>query len=152
MAQENPGWSYTRIQGALAPHMVVIDRAGIIVYAGGTGDKSTMDPKEVGQSRRFIREALADLAAGRKIGTPYSDPILAQHISRMAGGYGTRVGKSGGRGIEVCATRHIPSRRGRSARGYNAGGDARSVSSSARITDRRRIGIREPEVVRIADR
>jgi hypothetical protein len=46
-----------------------------LVYAGGTGDKSTMDAKEVRASRSFIRAALEDLAAGRKIATPTSRPF-----------------------------------------------------------------------------
>jgi hypothetical protein len=34
-----------------------------------------MDPKEVRASRSFVRAALDDLAAGRSIGTPRSEPF-----------------------------------------------------------------------------
>jgi peroxiredoxin len=59
----------------VTPHMFIIGADGTVVYAGGTGDKSTMDAKEVRSSRNFIREALNDLAAGRKVTTPTSRPF-----------------------------------------------------------------------------
>ena len=65
-----------RAYGAVVtPHMFIIGVDGTVVYAGGTGDKPTMDPKEVRSSRNFIREALNDLAAGRKVATPASRPF-----------------------------------------------------------------------------
>lgn len=42
----------------VTPHMFISGAEGGVVYAGGTGDKSTMDAKEVKSSRNFIREAL----------------------------------------------------------------------------------------------
>ncbi len=59
----------------VTPHMFIIGADGTVVYAGGTGDKPTMDAKEVRSSRNFIREALNDLAAGRKVATPTSPPF-----------------------------------------------------------------------------
>jgi hypothetical protein len=34
-----------------------------------------MDPKEVRESRSFVRAALQDLAAGRKVATPQTRPF-----------------------------------------------------------------------------
>jgi len=59
----------------VTPHMFIVGTTGGVVYAGGTGDKPTMDAKEVRASRNFVREALADLAAGRKVATPTSRPF-----------------------------------------------------------------------------
>ena len=59
----------------VTPQMFIIGSQGTLVYAGGTGDKATMDAKEVRASRSYIREALADLAEGRKVATPSSRPF-----------------------------------------------------------------------------
>ena len=65
-----------RAYGAqVTPHMFIVARDGTLAYAGGAGDKATMDPKEVRASRSFVRAALNDLAAGRKIATPASRPF-----------------------------------------------------------------------------
>lgn len=59
----------------VTPHIFIIGAKGTLVYAGGTGDKSTMDPKEVRASRSFVREALNDLLGGRNVATPSSTPF-----------------------------------------------------------------------------
>ena len=59
----------------VTPHMSIVDAAGIVAYAGGPGDKSTRDPKQVKTSRNLIRAALEDLLADRKIATPSSRPF-----------------------------------------------------------------------------
>ncbi len=64
-----------RAYGALtANHMFIIDRAGILVYAGGIDDGETMDPKKVLRSRSYVRPALDDMLAGRPIKRPTTDP------------------------------------------------------------------------------
>jgi AhpC/TSA family len=59
----------------VTPHIFIVGADGRLVYAGATGDKSTTSAQEVRGSRNFIREALADLAAGRKVATPTSRPF-----------------------------------------------------------------------------
>jgi peroxiredoxin len=59
----------------VTPHIFIVGADGKLVYAGATGDKSTTQADEVRTSRSFIREALADLAAGRKVATPTSRPF-----------------------------------------------------------------------------
>jgi hypothetical protein len=59
----------------VTPHIFIVGADGKLAYAGATGDKSTTNPNEVRASRSFIRAALEDLAAGRKIGTPSSRPF-----------------------------------------------------------------------------
>jgi hypothetical protein len=72
----DPDGTMGKAYGAVVtPQVFIIGSQGALVYAGGTGDKSTMDAKEVRSSRSFIRAALEDLAAGRKIATPTSRPF-----------------------------------------------------------------------------
>jgi len=65
-----------RAYGArVTPHVFIIAADGRLAYAGGAGDKATMNPQEVRASRSYIRAALEDLAAGRKVSTPSSRPF-----------------------------------------------------------------------------
>ena len=59
----------------VTPHIFIVGADGKLVYGGATGDLSTTKASEVRASRSFIREALADLAAGRKVATPTSRPF-----------------------------------------------------------------------------
>jgi peroxiredoxin len=59
----------------VTPHIFIIDSSGALAYAGASGDKATRDAKEVRASRSFIRAALEDLAAGRKVATPSTRPF-----------------------------------------------------------------------------
>lgn len=56
------------------PHMVVIDRQGVLVYAGGIDDKRSTDPADIKGAKNFVRAALADLKAGRPVATPTAAP------------------------------------------------------------------------------
>ena len=59
----------------VTPHVFIVGADGKLVYAGATGDKSTMKAAEVRASRSYVREALADLAAGRRVVTPATRPF-----------------------------------------------------------------------------
>jgi peroxiredoxin len=56
------------------PHMYVIDAKGVLVYAGGIDDKRSANPEDVKTARNYVRAALADLQAGKPVGTPTSTP------------------------------------------------------------------------------
>jgi hypothetical protein len=72
----DPDGTMGKAYGAVVtPQIFIMGSQGALVYAGGTGDKSTMDAKEVRASRSYVRAALEDLAAGRKIATPTSRPF-----------------------------------------------------------------------------
>lgn len=43
------------------PHMFVIDKNGVLAYAGAIDDKSGFDPEEVKTAKNYVRAALADL-------------------------------------------------------------------------------------------
>jgi peroxiredoxin len=65
-----------RAYGAVVtPHMFIIGASGELVYAGAISDNPTMDAKEARASRNYVKAALEDLAAGRKIATPSTRPF-----------------------------------------------------------------------------
>ena len=72
----DPDGRMGRAYGAVVtPQMFVIAPDGRLAYAGASGDRSTMDAREVRASKSFVRAALQDLAAGRKVATPASRPF-----------------------------------------------------------------------------
>ena len=52
------------------PHMYVIDKSGLLVYAGAIDDRPTTRPSDVPVAHNYIRAALDDMAAGRPVQTP----------------------------------------------------------------------------------
>jgi hypothetical protein len=65
-----------RAYGAVVtPHMFIVAPNGNLVYAGAISDNPTMDAKEARASRNYVRAALEDLAAGRKVATPSTRPF-----------------------------------------------------------------------------
>lgn len=56
------------------PQIFIVDAKGMVVYAGAVDDLPSADPADVGRARNHVREALADLAAGRPVATPTSRP------------------------------------------------------------------------------
>jgi len=65
-----------RAYGAVVtPQMFVIDPRGEIVYSGAISDNPTMSAREARASRNYVKAALDDLAAGRKVATPSTRPF-----------------------------------------------------------------------------
>jgi len=60
---------------AVTPHMFIVDPKGELVYAGAISDNPTLNAKEARASKNFVRSALEDLAAGRKIANPSTRPF-----------------------------------------------------------------------------
>jgi len=72
----DPDGKMGRAYGAVVtPHMYVIAPDGKLAYAGALGDRPTMDADEAKGAKSFVRAALQDLAAGRKVGTPQTRPF-----------------------------------------------------------------------------
>jgi len=62
--------------GALtADHMFIVDRNGTLAYAGGIDDGQTMDAKEVLSAHNYVRPALEDLLAGRRVKVATTEPF-----------------------------------------------------------------------------
>ena len=65
-----------RVYGAVVtPHMFIVDPKGELVYSGAISDNATRSAKEARASKSFVRAALEDLAAGRRIATPNTRPF-----------------------------------------------------------------------------
>jgi len=56
------------------PHMYVIDGSGTLVYMGGIDDRPTSDPADLDGAVNYVRLAMADLAAGKKVTNPVTRP------------------------------------------------------------------------------
>ncbi len=56
------------------PHMFVIDPKGILVYAGGIDDIATTDVEDLKTAKNYVRLALDEAMAGRKVSTSSSTP------------------------------------------------------------------------------
>jgi peroxiredoxin len=56
------------------PEMFVIDKEGILVYAGAIDDQPTPNPDSINGAKNHVKAALADLAAGKPVATPKTKP------------------------------------------------------------------------------
>jgi thiol-disulfide isomerase/thioredoxin len=56
------------------PHMYVVNRAGILVYAGGIDDKPTPNPADINGARNHVLAALAELKSGKPVSVATSRP------------------------------------------------------------------------------
>ena len=52
------------------PHMVVIDRTGVVAYMGAIDDKPSVNPADVKTARNYVVAALEQLAAGQPVTIP----------------------------------------------------------------------------------
>jgi AhpC/TSA family protein len=67
----DPSGTVGRLYGATnTPHMYVIDRAGVLVYAGAIDDRPTTRTADVPGARNYVRAALEAVAAGQPVATP----------------------------------------------------------------------------------
>ena len=64
-----------RLYGAMTtPHMFVIDRDRTLAYMGAIDDKRSFRHETVEGATNYVRQALADLAAGRPVAKAYTAP------------------------------------------------------------------------------
>ncbi|WP_295446141.1 thioredoxin family protein [uncultured Thiodictyon sp.] len=71
----DPQGTLGRAYGAkTTPHLYVIDAAGTLVYMGGIDDRATTDPADIPGARNYVRQAIADLDAGRPLTAPVTRP------------------------------------------------------------------------------
>ena len=65
-----------RAYGAVVtPHMFIISPRGDVVYSGAISDNPTMSAAAARSSRNYVKAALEDLLAGRKIATASTRPF-----------------------------------------------------------------------------
>jgi len=56
------------------PHMYLIDKSGMLVYAGGIDDKATTDVDDIKDSKNYVSLALDELLKGSKVSIQSSTP------------------------------------------------------------------------------
>jgi len=56
------------------PHLFIVDAAGKLVYNGGIDNKPTNSQADLKGAKNYVRAALDDIAAGRPVATPVSQP------------------------------------------------------------------------------
>jgi peroxiredoxin len=67
----DPSGAVGKAYGATnTPHMYIVDKAGLLVYAGAIDDRPTTRRADVQGAHNYVRAALEDMAAGRAVQTP----------------------------------------------------------------------------------
>ena len=67
----DPKGEVGRMYGATnTPHMYVVDKAGLLVYAGAIDDQPTTRRGDVAGANNYVRAALQSVAAGQPVKTP----------------------------------------------------------------------------------
>lgn len=56
------------------PHMFVIDKDGVLRYMGGIDSIASTDKDDIPKATQYVRQALAELAAGKAVSVPTSEP------------------------------------------------------------------------------
>ncbi|HVT31336.1 MAG TPA: redoxin domain-containing protein [Rhodanobacteraceae bacterium] len=56
------------------PHMFVIDKDGVLRYMGGIDSIASTDVEDIPKATQYVRQALAELAAGKPVSVPTSEP------------------------------------------------------------------------------
>ncbi len=71
----DPDGSVGHAYGAkTTPHMYVIDRKGILVYAGAIDDKASTKAKDIPGSKNWVAQALDEVLAKKKVSVPETRP------------------------------------------------------------------------------
>ena len=60
-----------RFKAVRTPHAFVMSESGEIVFAGGVSDSSELSRAK----RKYLREALTEISAGKKVSTPSARPL-----------------------------------------------------------------------------
>jgi len=58
----------------VTPHLFVVDGRGRLVYAGAIDSIASPHPADVGRATNFVRQALAEISAGRAVSVPLTRP------------------------------------------------------------------------------
>ena len=56
------------------PHLYVIDKNGILRYAGGIDSVASADKADIASATQYVPQVLAELAAGKAVSTAKSEP------------------------------------------------------------------------------
>jgi peroxiredoxin len=56
------------------PHLYIINKEGVLVYAGGIDDQPSTDPEDIKGATNYVEAALTEIAARKVVATPTSRP------------------------------------------------------------------------------
>lgn len=71
----DPEGTIGRAYGArTTPHLYIINPAGTLVYAGGIDNKPTANPADIPGATNHVKQALAELSAGKPVSQPSTRP------------------------------------------------------------------------------
>lgn len=56
------------------PHMFIIDKAGLLVYAGAIDDKPNTDKNDIPGAKNYVRDALTSLHEGKPVADSQTNP------------------------------------------------------------------------------
>lgn len=56
------------------PHIFIVDAKGQLVYKGGIDSIPSADPGDISKADNYVRDALGEIAAGKKIANPSTKP------------------------------------------------------------------------------
>jgi hypothetical protein len=71
----DPEGTIGRLYGAqTSPHIFIIDPQGTLVYKGGIDSIPSADKADIAKAENYVRTALGELAAGKKIAKPSTRP------------------------------------------------------------------------------
>jgi alkyl hydroperoxide reductase subunit AhpC len=71
----DPEGKLGKLYGAqTTPHMFIIDPKGVLVYKGGIDSLATTDKADIAKAEPYVSEALAALAAGKKVAANNTKP------------------------------------------------------------------------------
>jgi hypothetical protein len=67
----DPKGTVGRLYGATnTPHMYLVDKAGVLVYAGAIDDRPTTRTADVAGANNYVQAALQAVMAGQPVKTP----------------------------------------------------------------------------------
>jgi glutathione peroxidase-family protein len=56
------------------PHMFIVDKDGVLRYAGGIDSIASTDADDIPKATQYVRQALAEMKAGKPVSVPTSEP------------------------------------------------------------------------------
>lgn len=71
----DPEGTVGKIYGArTTPHMFIVDKNGILAYAGAIDDQPSANPDTIAEAKNYVAAALDELLAGKAVSVASSDP------------------------------------------------------------------------------
>jgi hypothetical protein len=72
---QDPEGTIGKLYGAkTTPHMFVVNKEGILAYAGAIDDKPSFNPKDIEIAKNYVKEAMDSLLADKPVATASTPP------------------------------------------------------------------------------